>query len=163
MDIHAKLDQLGLQLPPAPRPIADYVPAVRSGGLIFVSGQLPMLQGGLMATGPVASAVRVDQAQAAAQQCALNALAIIDGELNSDWSTFVRVVRLGVFVLSDDDFTDQPKVANAASGLLGQLLGQAGRHARTAVGVNALPLGATVELELVVEAAAQSGSKSLTG
>ena len=151
MDIHAKLKSLDLPLPPAPKPVAAYVPAVRTGNLVFVSGQLPMRDGKLMATGPVPSAVKLDDAQLAARQCALNALAILDEQLSGDWSRLVRIVRLGVFVSSDDAFTDQPKVANGASEFLGQLLGDAGRHARAAVGVNVLPLGATVEVELIAE------------
>ena len=152
MDIRAKLAEMGLGLPAAPKPVAAYVPAVHSGGLIWVSGQLPMREGKLMATGPVPETVTLAEAQAAARQCALNALAIVDEQLGGDWSRFVRVVRLGVFVASCDGFADQPKVANGASELLGALFGAAGRHARAAVGVNALPLGASVELEMIIEA-----------
>jgi enamine deaminase RidA (YjgF/YER057c/UK114 family) len=151
MDIRVKLAELGLQLPAAPKPVAAYVPAVRSAGLIFVSGQLPMKDGKLMATGPVPTAVSLPEAQAAARQAALNALAIVDGQLGGDWSRWVRAVRLGVFVASADLFTDQPKVANGASELLVQLFGESGRHARAAVGVNVLPLGASVEVEVIVE------------
>jgi enamine deaminase RidA (YjgF/YER057c/UK114 family) len=151
MDIHAKLAELGLKLPAAPKPVAAYVPAVRSGNHIFVAGQLPMSEGKLLSTGPVGSAVTLEQAQAAARQCALNALAIVGDQLGGDWSRLVRIVRLGVFVASDNSFTDQPKVANGASELLGQVFGDLGRHARAAVGVNVLPLGATVEVEMTVE------------
>ena len=151
MDIHAKLASLGHKLPAAPKPVATYVPAVRTGNLVLVSGQLPMSEGQLMAKGPVPSAVTVEAAQAAARQCALNALAILGDQLGNDWSRLVRIVRLAVFVQSDDGFTEQSKVANGASDFLGQLLGPAGQHARVAVGVNALPLGATVEVELTAE------------
>ncbi|MEX0775702.1 MAG: RidA family protein [Phycisphaeraceae bacterium] len=151
MDIHAKLASLGLTLPAAPKPVAIYVPAVRSGNLIYVSGQLPMKDGKLLATGRVPSAVSLDQAQQAARQCALNGLAIVGDQIDGDWSRLVRIVRVGAFVACDDGYTDQPKVANGASELLGQVLGDAGKHARAAVGVNALPLGATVEVELLVE------------
>lgn len=151
MDIRAKLASLNLALPPAPKPVAVYVPAVRTGNLIFVSGQLPMSQGKLIATGCVPSAVSLEKAQEAARQCALNALAILDDQLGGDWSKFVRIVRVAVFVSSDAGFGDQPKVANGASEFLGQVLGPAGQHARAAVGVNALPLGATVEVEVVAE------------
>lgn len=151
MDIHAKLASLNLKLPAAPKPVAVYVPAVRSGYHIFVSGQLPMNEGKLMASGRVPSKVTLEQAQAAARQCALNAIAILDAQLGGDWSKFVRIVRLGVFVSSDDAFTDQPKVANGASELMGQVFGEAGQHARAAVGVNTLPLGATVEVEVMAE------------
>lgn len=151
MDIHAKLASLNLKLPAAPKPVAAYVPAVRTGNLVFVAGQLPMSEGQLIAKGPVPSAVTLEQGQAAARQCALNALAIVGDQIGGDWSRFVRIVRLGVFVASDNSFTDQPKVANGASELMGQIFGDAGQHARAAVGVNVLPLGASVEVELVAE------------
>jgi enamine deaminase RidA (YjgF/YER057c/UK114 family) len=142
---------LGLVLPQPPRPVAAYVPAVRSGNWLVVSGQLPMRDGALAMRGRVPSQVSVEQAQEAARQCALNALAIVDDHLAGDWSRFVRVVRIGVFVAGDDGFVDQPKVANGASELLGTVLGEAGRHARAAVGTNALPLGAPVEVEFTFE------------
>ena len=147
----AKLQAMGLALPAAPKPIAVYVPAVRTGNYIFISGQLPFKDGKLLATGPVPSNATLEQAQGAARQCALNCLAILDDQLGGDWNRFVRVVRVGAFVNSDASFTDQPKVANGASELLGQILGEAGRHARAAVGVNTLPLGASVEVEMLVE------------
>lgn len=149
--IHAKLKELNLVLPDPPKPVASYVPAARVGDLIYVSGQLPMKEGKLLATGRAPSAVSVDQAKLAAQQCALNGLAIVGAEIAGDWSRLVRIVRLGVFVQCDDDFTQQPQVANGASDLLQQLLGDAGRHARAAVGTNTLPLGATVEVEMLVQ------------
>jgi enamine deaminase RidA (YjgF/YER057c/UK114 family) len=151
MDLHAKLASLNLKLPVAPKPIGHYVPAVRTGNLVYVSGQLPMSEGQLIAKGPVPSAVSLEQGQAAARQCALNALAIVGEQIGGDWSRLVRIVRVAVFVASDNGFTDQPKVANGASELLGQLFGDAGKHARAAVGVNVLPLGATVEVELIAE------------
>lgn len=151
MDIHAKLATLGLKLPVAPKPVAAYVPAVRTGNLIVVAGQLPLIEGKIIATGRVPSAVTLEQAQAAARQCALNALAAVGDVIGGDWSKLVRVVRVGVFVASDNDFFEQPKVANGASELLGQVFGDAGRHARAAVGVNVLPLNAPVEVELMVE------------
>jgi len=151
MDIHAKLQSLGLTLPQAPKPVASYVPAVRSGNLIFVSGQLPMRAGELIATGKVPTQVSVEQGQAAAQQCALNALAIVGDQLGGDFGRVVRIVRVGGFVQCTDDFAGQPQVINGASNLLGELFGEAGRHARAAVGVNALPLNAAVEVEMLVE------------
>ncbi len=151
MDLRAKLASLGLWLPAAPQPVASYVAAVRSGNLIFVSGQLPLKDGKLTGAGTVPSSMTLDAAQAAARICVLNALAIIDRALDGEWSRFVRVVRLGVFVASDDGFTEQSRVANGASDLLVEVFGEAGRHARAAVGVNALPLGAAVELEMAVE------------
>lgn len=151
MTVEQKLESLGLRLPEPPRPVAAYVPCVRTGNLIFVSGQLPFAAGSLLATGPVPTKTPLDQAQAAAQQCLLNGLAIVKAELNQDLSRVKRVVRLGVFVQSSDGFAEQPSVANGASELAVQLFGDAGKHARAAVGVNALPLNASVEVELVVE------------
>lgn len=149
--VESKLAGLGLHLPEPPKPVAAYVPAVRSGNLVFVSGQLPLTAGQLLTTGNVPSKVTVDQAQEGAVQCVLNGLAILKAELGGDLSQLKRVVRIGVFVQSDNGFQDQPLVANGASELLETLLGDAGRHARAAVGVNALPLGASVEIEFVFE------------
>ncbi len=146
-----KLSQLGLTLPQAPKPVASYIPAVRSGNLVFVSGQLPFKDGSLLATGAVPSAVSIEAAQQAARQCVLNGLAVVGDQLGGDFSRVVRIVRVGVFVCSDVGFTEQPKVANGGSELLQALFGEAGRHARAAVGTNALPLGAAVEIEMVVE------------
>jgi enamine deaminase RidA (YjgF/YER057c/UK114 family) len=151
MDISKKLAELGLSLPAAARPIAAYVPAARAGNLLFVSGQLPIRDGKLLATGRVPSATTIEVAQKAAAQCALNALAIVGDELSGDFSRLSRVVRVGVFVQSDDIFQDQAKVANGASELLQQIFGESGRHARAAVGVNALPLNASVEVEFLFE------------
>ena len=149
--VESKLASLGLRLPEAPKPVAAYIPAVRTGNLVFVSGQLPLTAGQLLATGSVPSQATVDQAQEAAAQCVLNGLAILRAELGGDLQKLQRVVRVGVFVQSDAGFKDQPLVANGASELLVQLLGDAGKHARAAVGVNALPLGASVEIELLFE------------
>lgn len=151
MDLQAKLAARGLMLPVAPRPVAAYVPFVRTQNLVFISGQLPMLEGRLITRGVVPVTVDVEHAKAAAQQCLLNALAVLNNALEGDWSRFVRIVRLAVFVASANDFVDQPQVANGASELLVDLFGDAGRHARAAVGVNTLPLGAPVEVELVAE------------
>lgn len=151
MAIEEKLASLGLQLHAAPAPVAAYVPCVRTGNLVLVSGQLPLTAGQLIATGPVPSQVNVEQAREAAAQCVLNGLSILRNELNGDLSKLRRVLRVGVFVQSDDGFKDQPLVANGASELLEKLLGEAGRHARAAVGVNALPLNASVEIEFLFE------------
>lgn len=153
MSIESRLADLGLALPEAPKPVAAYVPSVRTGNLVLVSGQLPLTGQTLLATGKVPSAVTIDQAQEAAAQCVLNGLAILKAELDGDLSRLWRVVRIGVFVQSDDDFDKQPLVANGASELLEKLLGDAGKHARAAVGVNALPLNATVEVEFLFEIA----------
>lgn len=147
----AALSQLGLTLPAAPKPVASYIPAVRSGNLVYISGQLPFKDGTLLCNGPVPSVTSVEQAQAAARQCILNGLAVLGDQIGGDFSKVVRVVRVGAFVCSDNGFTEQPKVANGASELLQALFGESGRHARAAVGVNALPLGASVEVELLVE------------
>jgi enamine deaminase RidA (YjgF/YER057c/UK114 family) len=148
---HDALAGLGLALPPAPKPVAAYVPAVRTGNMVFVSGQLPFSDGALLATGPVPSKVSVEDAQKAARQCALNALSVLADQLGGDLSRVVRIVRLGVFVQSDDRFDGQPKVANGASEFMQQVFGEAGRHARAAVGTNALPLDACVEVEVLAE------------
>ncbi|MGA1223657.1 MAG: RidA family protein [Phycisphaerales bacterium] len=148
---HDALARLGITLPPAPKPVAAYVPAVRSGNLIFVSGQLPMSGGALLQTGPVPSKVSIEDAQAAAKQCALNGLAVVADQVGGDLGRVRRIVRLGVFVQSDDRFDGQPKVANGASEFMLEVFGEAGRHARAAVGTNALPLDATVEVEMLVE------------
>lgn len=151
MDIKAKLAELGYELPPAAAPVAAYVPYVESGRQLFLSGALPFQNGELSATGAVGSAAgpSLEDAQLAAKLCALNALAQINAALDGDWSRFTRIVRLGVFVASDPSFTDQHKVANGASELFAEVLGQAGIHARSAVGVPSLPLGAAVEVDLI--------------
>jgi enamine deaminase RidA (YjgF/YER057c/UK114 family) len=146
-----RLRELGLTLPPAPKPVAAYIPAVRSGNLVFISGQLPFKDGQLLATGPVPSPVSLEQAQAAAKQCVLNCLAVLADQAGGTLDRVKRIVRLGVFVCSQPGFTEQPKVANGASELLQQLFGESGRHARAAVGSIALPLGAAVEIEMVAE------------
>jgi enamine deaminase RidA (YjgF/YER057c/UK114 family) len=151
MDVEKRLKELGWTLPPPPKPVAAYIPCVRAGKLLFVSGQLPWKDGQLTAVGKVPSAISIETARSAAAQCAVCALAVVGGELAGDWEKLVRIVRVGAFVQSDDDFTAQPKVADGASDLLQEVLGESGRHARAAVGVNALPLGASVEVELLVE------------
>lgn len=146
-----RLNELGIALPAAPKPVAAYVPAVRSGNLVFVSGQLPFANGALLATGPVPSKVGLEPAQAAARQCVLNGLAILSDVLGGDLDRVERIVRIGVFVQSDAGYGDQPKVANGASELLQEIFGERGRHARAAVGTNALPLDASVEIEFMFE------------
>ena len=148
----AKLAALGLAVPPVPGPFGAYVPAKRSGHLVFVAGQLPMKDGKLLATGQVPSKCSVEAAKAAARQCVVNALAAVQSA-GVSLDQVVGVVRVGVFVSSDAAFTQQPLVANGASEFLIELLGDAGRHARAAVGVNTLPLDASVEVEFVFEVA----------
>jgi len=147
----ARLAELGLTLPAVPAPVAAYLPAVRSRGLILTAGQLPFVDGVLPATGKVGADVTPEQAAELARTAALNAIAaaasVVDGV-----DQLARVVKLTVFVASDPTFTGQPAVANGASELLRQVFGEAGQHARSAVGVAVLPLDAPVELELTVEA-----------
>lgn len=149
MDIAAKLAGLGLELPKAAAPVAAYVPAVEQGGLLYVSGQLPF-DDGKVVTGRLGADVDVEGGQDAARRCALMLLAQIGNALDGDWSRVEKFVKLGVFVNSTPDFTDQAKVANGASELLETLFGDAGRHARAAVGVAVLPLGAAVEADAIV-------------
>lgn len=151
MTVAERLAAEGITLAEAPKPVAVYVPAVRSGLHVFTSGQLPFAGGELMATGKVGAEVDVDTAFACARQCALNAIAAVASV--ADLEQVVRVVKATVFIASAPDFTGQPTVANGASELLGLAFGDAGVHARSAVGVAALPLDAPVEIELVVEVA----------
>jgi enamine deaminase RidA (YjgF/YER057c/UK114 family) len=150
MGAHARLEELGLSLPPVVPPVAAYVPAVRSGNLVFTSGQLPMVDGELPATGKVGAMVTAEQAKDMARTCALNGLAAIDALVGLD--AVVKVVKVVGFVASAPDFIGQPGVVNGASELLGEVFdGPAGQHARSAVGVASLPLDAPVEVELIVE------------
>lgn len=144
------LAALGLEVPEVAAPVAAYIPAVRSGNQVFTSGQLPMRSGELMATGVVGADVTPETAKECAQQCALNAIAAVKSVVG-DLSNVKRVVKVVGFVASTPDFTGQPGVINGASELLGQVFGDAGVHARSAVGVAALPLGAPVEVEILVE------------
>jgi enamine deaminase RidA (YjgF/YER057c/UK114 family) len=146
------LKRLGITLPTPAKPVAAYVPCVRAAGLLFVSGQIPLRDGAMLARGPVPSAVTIEQALECARQCTLNGLAAARAELGT-LDAIRRVVRVGVWVCSDAGFTDQPKVANGASELLVAIFGEPGRHARAAVGSIALPLGAPVEVEFLFEIA----------
>ena len=145
----ARMAELGIRLPSVSAPVAAYVPAVRSGSLVYTSGQLPFVDGGLRRTGKVGGSVDAEDAAADAKVCALNALAAIDDLVGLD--SIVRVVKVVGFVASVEGFTGQPRVVNGASELLGRIFGDAGQHARSAVGVAELPLGAPVEVELTVE------------
>ncbi len=145
-----KLADIGLTLPKVAKPVAAYVPTVRSGNLVYTSGQLPFIDGKLAVTGKVGAEVTEEQGAEQARVCALNGLAAIAAEIGSI-DDIVRVVKIGIFVASDPDFTAQPKVGNGASELLGEIFGEAGQHARSAVGVAALPMDAPVEIEFVVE------------
>ena len=145
----ARLSELGLTLPAVAAPLAAYVPAARSGDLVWTSGQLPFVDGVLAATGKVGAEVDPDAAADLARTCALNALAAIKAEIG-DLDEIVRVVKVVGFVASAPSFTGQPGVINGASNLLGEVFGDAGKHARSAVGVAVLPLDAPVEVEIVV-------------
>ena len=148
--IEAKLSSLGVELPDPPRPVAAYVPVRVAHGLAYVSGQIPMIGGEIVAKGPVPSVVSPEDAAKAARVCAINGLAALRQKLG-DLDRIKGIVRLGVFVASDSGFSGQPAVANGASEFLVEVFGDAGRHARVAVGSVSLPLGVTVEVEMTVE------------
>jgi enamine deaminase RidA (YjgF/YER057c/UK114 family) len=145
-----RLAELGLTVPEVVPPVAAYQPTSRSGNLVFTAGQLPMRDGAPIATGKLGAGVSEEEGYECARQCALNALAAIKAEVG-ELSAVRRVVKAVVFVASSPDFTGQPKVANGASELLGEVFGDAGKHARSAVGVAVLPLDVPVEVELIVE------------
>ena len=148
MSIEQRLAELGIELPTPAAPVAAYVPVVVAGGMAYVSGQLPFV-GGQLVTGRLGDDVSLEQGTAAAQACGLMILAQLKATLGS-LDRVERVVKLGAFVNSTMDFTDQPKVANGASELMAQVFGEAGKHARSAVGVPVLPLGAAVEVDAIV-------------
>ncbi len=149
MSATARLSELGLTLPTVVAPLAAYVPAVRTGNLVYTSGQLPMVDGKLSAQGKVGAEVSAEDAREVARLCALNALAAVDALVGLDNVT--RVVKVVGFVASAPGFNGQPGVVNGASELLGEVFGDAGAHARSAVGVAELPVDAPVEVELIVE------------
>jgi enamine deaminase RidA (YjgF/YER057c/UK114 family) len=149
MSIQARLEELGIELPAAAAPVAAYVPVVVTGNLAHVSGQLPFV-GGQLVTGRLGEDVSLEEGTAAARACGLMILAQLQAALGS-LDRVARIVKLGAFVNSAPDFTDQPKVANGASELMTEAFGEAGKHARSAVGVPVLPLGAAVEVDAIVE------------
>ena len=151
MDVDARLKELKLTLPPPPKPVASYVPLVKSGNLVFVSGVVPHTEGRPLAVGAAGKETTADQANAAAKQTALLALSLLHA--NDLLHRIKRVVRVTGYVASTPTFIDQPKVINGASDLLLQVFGDAGRHARSAVGVASLPLNSTVEVEFIFEVA----------
>jgi enamine deaminase RidA (YjgF/YER057c/UK114 family) len=148
MDINQRLQQLNITLPKLSPPVGAYVPAKRIGNLIYVSGQLPLKDGTMLAVGQVPSRCAPAQAKVGARQCVINALAAVQA-IVGDLSEIDGVARVGAFISSDDSFTEQPAIANGASELLLEIFGDAGRHARAAVGVNTLPLDAAVEIEFI--------------
>ena len=151
MTVEEKLLQLGLELPEAPAPVAAYVPCVRTGNLIFVSGQVPRVKGEIRYRGHVGGDLGVDDGIAAARICALNALSQVKNEIG-DLGRIRRIVKVTGYVASAPGFHQQPKVVDGASLLLAELFGEKGKHARVAIGVNELPMGVSVELEVIVEA-----------
>ncbi|HEX8508319.1 MAG TPA: RidA family protein [Propionibacteriaceae bacterium] len=151
----ARLAELGLSLPEVPAPLAAYVPAARTGGLAFSAGQLPFVSGQLLAVGKVGSKVPVETAVQCARVAALNGLAAVAAEVGG-LDAIARVVKVVVYVAGGPAFVEQPRVANGASQLLGDVFGDAGRHARSAVGVTSLPMDSPVEVELIVEVRARA-------
>ena len=151
MSWSAKLSELGIELPSVVKPVAAYVPAVQTGNLVYTAGQLPMVAGEMARTGKVGGEVNPEQGRQLARICALNALAAVDSLVGLD--SIVRIVKVVGFVASAPGFGGQPSVINGASLLLGEVFGDAGAHARSAVGVSELPLNAPVEVELIVEVA----------
>ncbi|MBL1073599.1 RidA family protein [Nocardia sp. 2] len=148
-DWAANLEKLGLELPGVAAPVAAYIPAVRTGNLVYTSGQLPFVNGQLTVTGKVGAEVTTEQAAEAAQLCALNALAAVHDLVGLD--NVVRIVKVVGFVASAPGYTDQPLAINGASNFLGEVFGDAGVHARSAVGVSELPKNTPVEVELIAE------------
>lgn len=150
MSYEERISTMGLTLPPAPKPLAAYVPAVQAGGFVFTSGQLPVVNGTLEFKGRVGAELTPDQGYKAARVCVLNCLSVLKAEIGS-LDRVEKIVKLVAFVNSAQGFNQQPAVANGASELLGEIFGEAGKHARSAVGVNELPLGAAVEVEIIVK------------
>jgi enamine deaminase RidA (YjgF/YER057c/UK114 family) len=149
MMFESRISELGLTIPIVPAPLAAYVPAIRSGNFVYTSGQLPFLNGELIATGLVHAEVDLDTAVACARQSALNALAAVKSVIGS-LDEIEQIVKVVGFVAAPHDFSQHPFVVNGASELLGQIFGDAGKHARSAVGVSSLPMNAPVELEMIV-------------
>jgi enamine deaminase RidA (YjgF/YER057c/UK114 family) len=149
--IEARLSELKIELPQPGAPLANYVPFVRSGDLLFIAGQVCQWNGERRFIGKLGREITLEQGQQAARLCALNILAVVKSAFGGDLDRILRCVRLGGFVNSVDDFTQQPQVVNGASDLVVQVLGDSGRHARTAVGVNVLPGNVAVEVDAVFE------------
>lgn len=150
-EIHDRIARLGVTLPTPALPVSNYVPVVQSGNMLYVSGQLPVDSSGKMTKGIVGQNLSIEDGQAAARLCAINVLAQVNGALAGDLSRIVRCVKLGGFVAAPPEFTDHPKVINGASDFIVAALGDAGRHARFAVGVSGLPFGVAVEVDAVFE------------
>jgi enamine deaminase RidA (YjgF/YER057c/UK114 family) len=162
MDAERRLADLGIELPPPPKALASYVPVVAARGFAFVAGQVANDGGTILSPGKLGREVDAEAGADAARRCALQALSALRSELGS-LDRIKRIVRVGVFVASAEGFTDQPKVANGASDILAEVFGDAGRHVRAAVGVAELPLGAPVEVELMVELVSERSARRQPG
>jgi len=147
-----KLKELGIELPEAPSPLGSYVPVIRTGNLVFLSGILPLVQGKLLRQGRVGEDITIDDAREDAKRVMINALAVLRSHIGS-LDAVKRCIKMTGYIASSPDFTEQPKVLNAASDLLHEIFGEVGRHARAAVGVTVLPLNASVEIEFIFEVA----------
>ncbi len=150
MSPEEKLKELGIELPEAPAPLGSYVPVVKTGDLLFLSGMLPMVKGRLSRQGRVGDSISVDEAKEDARQAAINALSVLRSQIGS-LDNVRRCIKITGYIASAPDFTEQPKVLNAASDLMYDIFGEAGRHARAAVGVNVLPMNSPVEIEFIFE------------
>ena len=148
--IEDKIKELGYVLPEAPKPLAAYIPALKTGNYVYTSGQVPIQKGELKFAGKIGKDLTLEEGQKAAELCVLNALSAIKG-IVGDLKKIERIIKVTVFVNSTNGFTDQPKVANGASEFLGKIFGEKGKHVRSAVGVSELPVNSAVELEMVVE------------
>ena len=149
--VEAKLNEMGITIPDAPAPAANYVPFVTTGNLVFISGQVPFVDGKLQVTGRIGENASVEDGHAQARICAINLIAQLKVACGGDLDRVKRVVKLGAFVSSADDFNGQPGVVNGASDLMVDVFGDKGRHSRAAVSAAALPLGVAVEIEAIVE------------
>ena len=148
--IKENIERLGYELPDAPKPLAAYIPAIKVDKLIFTAGQIPSVKGELKYKGKLGKDIMIDDGRKAAEICALNCLAAVKGIINN-LDEIDQIVKLTVFVNSTEKFTNQPQVANGASDLLEKIFGEKGKHVRSAVGVNELPLDAAVEIEMIVK------------
>ncbi|MCH7963114.1 MAG: RidA family protein [Bacteroidetes bacterium] len=148
--VEEKMKEFGFTLPETPKPLAAYIPAIRTGDYVYTSGQVPFADGELMYSGKIGFDLTIEEGQKAAELCALNGLSSIKSEIG-DLNKIEQIVKVTVFVNSADGFTDQPKVANGASEFLGKIFGESGKHVRSAVGVNELPADSAVEVEIIVK------------
>lgn len=150
MTLEKKLQELGIELPEVPQPLGSYVPFIQTGNLIFLSGMLPLINGKLLRTGRVKESVSLDEAREDARIATINALSVLKKYLGN-LNIVKRCIKITGYIASSPDFIDQPKVLNAASDLIAEIFGEAGRHSRAAIGVTVLPLNSTVEIEFIFE------------